>query len=175
MIGSARTMSSRSPCQTIRRWLIVDTLASFFSVISDSVAAAPEEKARWDARRQFWSAYLRKGYIQEAWVALSRNAREMGAGREDLRGVRYADSDLDKQNSVLILVVNGVTIVEASNVGPVRLWREGDGPELYLERYKMSHFVRPAEFVPHQPGWQKAVAGFIKDETGISMSPREYL
>jgi hypothetical protein len=161
---SARAMN------VFRRWLVDDTLRVFFELISESAQNSPDRASQWNARRQFWSRYL--DHISDAWVALSPAAARVASEAPAFRDVPHGRmDDPARVNSVLIMAIEDIMLVEFSHVGGVRYWRAEDrdtAPELFKERYGIQDFKVNQHFnIPHNGAWQARVAAVIRSETGV--------
>ena len=167
------------------RWMISESLEQFFSII-DSMAL----EHQWKYRRAFWKAYDDKKHLDEAWVAFGPEAKFYA---RRLYGANFSAGELEGGNhstqSVLIVRIRDLIIVEWSHNGKCRAWKNHDQycPSTYLPKY-YAHALKRAsrQIVPthqqdgisHQQSetysWQRKLANFIYDETGIRMLDRDF-
>ncbi len=163
------------------RWLVSLALDDFFRVF-DEVAW----KQHWEYRKAFWSAYLKKDAISDAWVVLGRDALERIRRASRTEAIAAASfrtgSDAHRSHSVLLMRIGGLNIAEWSHNGTCRIWREGSkkAPKLYEAKYSRSDLTTSASFSqPHHGSadgnWQYKIAAFVESETGIRLARSEYM
>lgn len=165
----------------MRGWLVEKTMEDFFSLLSHVAKTQADADIHWKYRRRFWNAYLQKGYIDEAWVALGPNAYEQapdfvkGANHyARLRGV-------NSRHSVLIMKIGELVITEWSHSGSYRIWNfSRNAPEFYKNTYVRSDIIENCDHSGSHHGnttgkWQEKVALYIKQRTGIKVLPRDYM
>lgn len=167
------------------RWLIGESLEQFFSII-DVMAL----EHQWKYRKAFWNAYYNRGVLDEAWVAFGPDAR-FHARR--IFGANFSAGELEggsqSNQSVLIVKIKDLVLVEWSHNGKCRAWKSNDRdcPSTYKSRYTGSSLKTTSmQIVPthqqdgisHQQSenynWQRRLAEFIYDETGIRMQDRDF-
>jgi len=165
----------------MHRWLISLTLEDFFKLLDKTA-----EKGHWLYRRAFWSAYLNKGVITDAWIALGKSASDLIKTKD--HRLRYGNIVRgERKKSSIILKIRGMTIVEISHVGKCRIYLDSNKntPELYKSEYKF-HDLVPSTFndnsnygVAHggseNGSWQLKIAEIIRKHTGISMNSKDYM
>ncbi len=166
----------------IKGWMVENTMNDFFNLLSHVAKTDSTADKHWRYRKRFWNAYLKKGHIQEAWVALG--TRAYAEANSFLQGGRntYATlSGAQPHHSALIMVINGVMITEWSHVGSYRLWDNSNKrPKLYLKSYHRESLVNWADYTgPHTGSengrWQYKLSQLINDLTGVSVSNKEYM
>jgi hypothetical protein len=160
--------------QVMRRWLVDDTLRVFFEVISEALQENPDKKIQWEARRRFWTGYLDD--ISDAWVALSPGAESVTRTNAAFRDIPHGHMSGASANSVLLMTIDNLVVVEFSHAGGIRYWPPSDRdgidrhprPEMFQEQYGILDFRVPAGWnIPHYEGWQLRVRKIIRDETGV--------
>lgn len=118
---------------TFIRWLTGATLEVFLDIVSKA-----EDSHMWADRRPFWQDLYRKGHIQQAWVAFSRQAAKIAdtaAASSNESALRSYGRQVARGNtSLLILKINGKTVVEGSHSYKVHVFPPGhpNEPEFYL-------------------------------------------
>jgi hypothetical protein len=118
----------------MRRWLTGATLDAFFDLIDEYAL-----DHQWRYRKAFWSAYLERGFIEDAWLALGPAVRLAARTIRDLAGA-YAQLDGaagDPNQSVLLMRIGPLVLCEWSHNGKLRAWPRdwANAPALYQERY----------------------------------------
>lgn len=131
--------------ETFVRWQTGETLEAFLNIISIVIEEEKVEgRHMWPARRKFWQGMYEEGHIEAAWVAFNKKAaakaNELSQssgdrslsnfGRQIARGGR-ADT------SILVLRVNGYTVVEGSHSYKVHVFPRDHRkqPKLFEYRY----------------------------------------
>lgn len=163
--------------QVMLRWLVEGSLEEFFRLIERSA-----DNDHWRYRQAFWSAYLRRGHISDAWVILGENAASDAERhwRQDApaSGRLYR---ADVAHSALLLQIGNLVIAEWSHNGTCRVWRLNDRgcPSFYQSVYvadTLRGFAahEQVHHGNHQYTWQRTLSTFIRDETKIAMPQAEY-
>jgi hypothetical protein len=166
----------------IRQWLVEDTLQDFFKLLSHVARNDPMADRHWAYRKRFWQAYLRKGFISEAWVALGPNAYQaasefLGANKSLYASLRAADS----KHSSLIMKIGDLVITEWSHSGSYRAWHEfNNPPKFYRSQYTRNDLIKAPDFEGRHDGsqtggWQKKLSDIIQDNTALRVSRSEYM
>lgn len=167
------------------KWMTKASLEQFFSII-DSMAL----EHQWKYRRAFWKAYYDKEVLDDAWVAFGPDARYYA---RRLFGPNFSAGDLEGVNqsnqSVLIVRIKDLVFAEWSHNGRCRAWKSSDRlcPSTYKAKYYGVHLKEKSmKIVPsyqqdgisHQYSenysWQRKLADFIFDETGIRMQNSDF-
>ena len=161
------------------RWLLRGTFDRFFALL-DATAL----DRHWQARKAFWSAYLNREAITDAWMVLGSEARAAVVrhfAEDDLES-RYAElragRGIQANHSVLLMRIGDLIIAEWSHVGPCRIWADTDpnAPRLYERTYTGEQLrTSPDLAFPHIGDWQFRVSYEIQQETGIELTARDYL
>jgi hypothetical protein len=176
----------------VRRWLSRASLDLFFRLIDDQHTA----DFHWPYRRAFWFAYLERGAIDDAWLALGGNAHSSAKAVRELGGA-YGRLLGDNRQSALLLRLGSLVISEFTHVGKVRAWLAGsDGaPQLgrqQYSKYALTHDCLPFPVNPYlarggnstgtglihrnsdKGYWQGSVAALIERHTGFRTTPRDW-
>lgn len=151
----------------MERWLVATQLQDFFGILRDTAEPA------WQARQFFWSRYLDKGVIKKAWVVLGRDARR-AATHTELPKNSFADlSGAASAQSVLLMQIDTLIIIEWTHSGACRFCDEEDAaaPKFYMDTY-FAYDLRITDSSPirHAGRWQQAIASRIDERTGIRWS-----
>lgn len=161
--------------------MVENTLQDFFNLLSHVAKTDRTADRHWKYRKRFWNAYLKKGYIQEAWVALGPRAY---ANAKDFLGGDNAYARLSgalPNHSALIMVINDVLITEWTHSGRYRLWVNSlNRPGLYDKEYFRLDLVN---FPDHEGnhsasdsgGWQSTLSRLIHQLTGVKVKREEYM
>lgn len=114
--GGAWSAATDKTRETFIRWQTGATLEAFLDIVTQA-----EKKHMWADRMPFWRDLFHEGHIQDACVALSPDAHaiarnvEARAGKASLgRYGRQNATGEDKIKSLLIMNINGKTVVEGS-------------------------------------------------------------
>lgn len=148
----------------MERWLVAAQLQDFFNILRDTAEPA------WQERQKFWSRYLALGVISKAWVILGKEAR-IAARQTTLPRNSFADLTGAMANqSVLLMQIDSLIIIEWSHSGACRFCDENDVsiPVFYLDRYTGTE-LRPPDSVAvrHAGHWQFNILQQIYEQTGI--------
>jgi hypothetical protein len=136
----------------MRRWLTRASLDLFFKLI-DQYAL----DAHWRYRHAFWLAYLEKGAINDAWLALGSRTFNAAGTIRDLGGAygRLKGGTVDQ--SALLLRVGPMIVGEFTHNGSLRAWPADwpDAPRLGETEYAIARLKRPCLPFPVNPYWRK--------------------
>ncbi len=165
----------------LSRWLVGRSLDDFFHVLDKTA-----EEHHWRYRRAFWSAYLERGAISDAWVVLGPAARQIV--RRDLKevqndaGTLLAGDGAQGNHSVLLLRIGNLTIAEWSHSGKCRIWIAGNraSPRLYEAQYGRRQLMDGCDWDKAHMGseegrWQSQIAQQIERHTRIRVPSGEYM
>jgi hypothetical protein len=163
------------------RWLVSVSLEDFFRALD---ATAMDQ--HWRYRKAFWSAYLQREAISDAWVVLGAQAARLirrGVGTEGVAAGRLrAGGGVQSNQSVLLMRIGGLTIAEWSHNGTCRVWDAGNrtAPRLYEVEYRRDQLIDGCAWDQRHDGspegrWQAHVANHIARETGIRVTHGEYM
>jgi hypothetical protein len=103
----------------VRHWLARASLDLFFKLIDQHAL-----DAQWRYRHAFWLAYLEKGAISDAWLALGRDAGDSAAAIRELGGAygRLRGRGVTANQSALLLRIGPLVISEFTHNGKLRIW-----------------------------------------------------
>lgn len=173
-----------SSLSVVFRWLIGESLEQFFSIIDEMAL-----EHQWKYRKAFWMAYHNVRALDEAWVAFGPEARRHAW---HIYKGNFSAGVLDggqTNQSVLIVRIKNLVLAEWSHNGKCRAWRVTDKrcPRAYEPKYTdtalqgKSLKIVPAykqDGISHQQSenyhWQRRLADFIYDETGIRVQDRDF-
>lgn len=131
------------------RWLAGRRMEAFIEVVTRAEAKG-DNFSQWDARRRFWKGLYDQGYIDEAWVALTKQARVISQNllREtgDISYANYGIQDgARKDICLLIMQCRDKILVEGSNNFRVHIFKAGSNgsPKLYDSSYDVDNFLLP--------------------------------
>jgi hypothetical protein len=168
--------------QVMQQWMVENTLNDFFALLTHVARYDSMADRHWEYRKRFWNAYLQKGVISEAWVALGPTAYDDAKSFLTGGSNVYASlSGAQRSHSSLIMVINGVLITEWSHSGRYRLWdSDNSRPTLYKNKYHRDELVIGNDYQGSHTGsengnWQYQLSTLIKDLTGVTVSEREYM
>jgi hypothetical protein len=165
------------------RWLTKASVYQFFDIV-DRVA----DQNMWSYRRAFWTSYLEAGHIEQAWVVFGANGQRIArqsAKEYGDKGLMYFGKLMrgggrSPDHAALAMKIGDLTIAEWSHSGKYNIWKKRDrgAPKLYQEFYESDELRHAPTDGSHTNsenfGWQRTVAGIIKDETGRSTLASEW-
>lgn len=176
----------------MRRWLTRASLDLFFKLIDRHAL-----DKHWRFRHGFWLAYLERGVIDYAWLALGKETfnaagtiRQLGKAYGRLKG-GTADQ------SALLLRIGPLVIGEFTHNGSLRAWPTDwpDVPQLGAAEYSSTSLKRPCLPFPPNPYWgrggertgkglshinspagywQGSAAALIERHAGIRITPSDW-
>ena len=164
--------------QVLLRWLVEGTLEDFFRLIGKHAWME-----HWKFRQAFWAAYLRKGFIDDAWVVLGEEAQKVAklAFRDSAPRFGRLRASGDKKHSVLLIRIRELVIAEWSHNGTCRVWANSNSttPGFYEFDYTGDQLREDSDYSQRHHGapqytWQMELAGYIRRQTGIQMFTREF-
>lgn len=169
------------------RWLVHTTLKDFFKIVSDASQHDANADRMWPYRNAFWTAYLNKGVIENAWVVLGSEVRRTARTRlNQIDRGSYAElmsgGGAQPSHAVLIMQIGDLVITEWSHTGKYRIWHldSPNAPPFYRRSYSRRRLIREPELDGshnHAEGgsWQRRLAEEIRDRTGITVTQREFM
>ncbi|QJR82163.1 hypothetical protein CA267_016095 [Alteromonas pelagimontana] len=172
---------SEEAVDVMRGWMVENTMNDFFNLLSHVAKTDSTADHHWVYRKRFWNAYLKKGVIQEAWVALGPQAKVQARNFLNHGSAFATLSGGAPNHSSLIMVIGGVLVTEWSHSGKYRVWdRDLSRPKLYKGAYRRSELISNCDYegAHHSSdsgGWQYKLSTLINDLTGVSVSSREYM
>ncbi len=166
-----------------RRWLVSETIEDFFRLLDANAKFDRQADRHWKYRRAFWSAYLKNGYIDDAWVALGSKVRVNA--RKYLSSVSGSYADLtgaQPNHAVLLMRIGVYTITEWSHSGKYRLWElsSKSAPKLYQNHYQREALVSRPDFEGSHHGsdngrWQGTLSDYLREHTGVAIHHRDLM
>ncbi|MEH6814017.1 MAG: EH signature domain-containing protein [Motiliproteus sp.] len=173
---------SEESMATMRQWLVEDTLEDFFKLLSHVAQNDAMADRHWAYRKRFWQAYLRKGFISEAWVALGPNARAAASEFLGDKKSQYASLRApDRKHSALMMKIGDLVITEWSHSGSYRAWHESNNPpHFYRSRYTRDDLIRLPDYQGAHQGsengtWQRKLYHIIQHNTGLNVSYSRFM
>ncbi|KPH79414.1 EH signature domain-containing protein [Bosea vaviloviae] len=143
------TLVSDDARRVIFRWLAGRSMEAFIDVVSRAEAAGAYS-AQWASRRRFWMGLYEKGRIDEAWVALTRDAQAIAASlfqqTKDPAYESYGKQEgARKKTCLLVMRIGNLIVVEGSHDFRVHVFRTEDtaAPRLYASGYDAESFLLP--------------------------------
>jgi hypothetical protein len=173
---------SEEAIEVLKSWMVEDTMLDFFKLLSNVAKTDFTADKHWHYRKRFWNAYLKKGYVQEAWVALGPFA-QLHANTYIKGGANtYAAlSGGNNRHSALIMVIGDLLITEWSHSGKYRVWdNKAEGPQLYNKTYTREHLISYCDHDGSHVGsdagaWQSNLSSLINNLTGLQVNEWEYM
>jgi len=166
-LGDPRTRSSHwsragdDAIALMRRWLARASLNAFFEVIGEHAY-----DLHWRYREAFWSAYLKAGAIDDAWLALGSSVHASARALRDLNGA-YARLSGHTDQSILLMRVRNTIFCEWSHNGKLRAWPVDwkTAPKLYQGSYTRYDVTGAGLPFPRDPDYG---SGGSSDSNGLS-------
>jgi hypothetical protein len=176
----------------MRRWLARASLDLFFRLIDDH---APQ--SQWQFRHAFWLAYLERGAIADAWLALGSQVYSSAGAIAEL-GEAYGQLRGERKQCALLLRIGSLVIVEFTHDGKMRAWQSDPrvAPSLGRKEYDGAELKRECLEFPPDPRtrkggsidrkglrhdgsdngkWQGSAAALIEQRAGIRIRPAQWL
>lgn len=181
-IGDPRTAPARwrdmaaEARRILSAWLVLDALEQFAPIVE-----ALSHENQWGYRRAFWRAFLKRGHIDEAWLAYAEPAAERLAPRGPRHGILVEGEGVEANHVVLLLRIGSVVVADWSHNGRCYLWGDaGSAPRLSQGHYSAATLSQGADGkIVHARGdygqWQRSVASFINEATGRVVVDRDYM
>lgn len=162
-------------------WLVEKTMEDFFNLLSHVANTQSDSDRHWKYRKRFWNAYLKKGYIEEAWFALGNRAYEQAP--KFIKGSHnYASlSKGDPRHSVLIMKIGDLILTEWSHSGSYRVWHTSQhAPTFYDKHYNRKDVTANSDHTGSHHGnetggWQEKLSTHIRDLTGLKVAAKDYM
>jgi hypothetical protein len=175
---------SRVPSQmryVLTRWLVRIALEDFFRLLDETAL-----DRHWRYRKLFWMAYFQRELITDAWVVLGPDATRMAEQSFDqndlVTGKLRAGGGIQRNHSVLLLRLPGITVAEWSHNGACRIWLDGNphAPKIYQLSYARAELVHGEDFSQSHYGaehgsWQRSIADWVGENIGARLSAEEYM
>jgi hypothetical protein len=175
MLGGEK---ARDECiEIVRRWRVFQSINLFFKVIGETTTD-PEVKHHFPRRKDFWLSYFKQNAVSEAWILLGSKAdkymsRLKNRGDAEIQSLSYAQlGGARYDQSVLLLKVGSLTVMEWSHSGACRVWQSNSklAPKLYQERYMRQALISESEdriTHDHHGNWQAKLHRIIRDKGGV--------
>lgn len=165
----------------LRKWLTRVALEQFFEVV-DQVA----QEHMWRYRRVFWLAYYDANVIDDAWVLFGTEAQMYAKrifGKSQSYGILQNGYQVQSDHSVLLMKIGKLTVADWSHNGKCHIWLDGNksAPKLYFPCYQRRDVVTNSDNggqIHHSSAhgtWQRQVASYIRNHTGVSISEPNYM
>ncbi|MBW6398948.1 hypothetical protein KPL78_13875 [Roseomonas sp. HJA6] len=140
----------------MRRWLARASLDAFFDLIDEYAL-----DHQWRYRKAFWSAYLERGAIEDAWLALGYRVGSAARAVRDLAGAhgRLEGGGVQGNQSVLLMHIGPLVVCEWSHNGKLRAWPRdwANAPALHRQTYARDDLV--SKGLPFPPSPETGVGG----------------
>lgn len=156
------------------RWLAGRSMEAFIEVVTRAEAGGGHRE-QWSNRRRFWMGMHKRGRIDEAWVAFTKDAQAIAEGlfRETHDPAYSAFGMQDgsrKDTCLLIMRVGRKIIVEGSHNFRVHVFEFGEvrAPTLYAAGYNVDDIIlmpreHPQTKVHDAPGnWMRWVEDKVR-------------
>lgn len=174
LVAEMRDPEAPKLVAVLRQWLVQSTVEQFFKII----ARTTDNPGQWAQRTTFWTAYLKRQMINDAWFVLGPRAEDLFRtyAEVNLPHGRIRAGDGGAGHSALVMAMGDLRIAEWSDNGSCRFWPAGhpDAPELGAATYYRSRLKARAgdngfDKKPHlpSPGWEPKFARKIYDSTGL--------
>jgi hypothetical protein len=176
--------------QVMKRWLVKSTLEDFFRLLKHVAGNDPQTERMWKDRQKFWTAYIKRNVISEAWVVLGNKARQVAKSSfSDFNGQygNLTSANVAPLHSALLMKIDTLVIAEWSHNGKCHIWMDTDNnkPTFYENRYSRDELRNensnsPIESPPfthvnsNHPLWQRRIRDYIRKITGIDVPDREF-
>ena len=140
----------------MRRWLARASLDAFFDLIDEYAL-----DHQWRYRKAFWSAYLERGAIEDAWLALGYKVGSAARVVRDLAGAhgRLEGGGVQGNQSVLLMHIGPLVVCEWSHNGKLRAWPRdwANAPALHRQTYARDDLV--SKGLPFPPSPETGMGG----------------
>jgi len=176
---------SDSALQVMKRWLVKSTLEDFFRLLKHVAGNDPAAAKMWKDRQQFWTAYLKRNAIGDAWVVLGPRASQLaGYSFKEIKGSygHLHSGNINPLHSVLLMRIDNLVIAEWSHNGKCHIWMENvpNKPLFYKKEYLRDELrnelsdsdINSPPFIhvkSNQLLWQGRVRDYIRKVTGIDV------
>lgn len=174
-INTARWNGARQESKgVILRWLTEQSLELFLDIVDKVVVDSADAKRMWANRAIFWRSYLKKGYIDAAWVVFEGACQQYAQQVKAKTGAPLAFGRLsapDVRHAVLMMRIDNLTIVDWSHNGRCHIWYGSSTktPALYIPygtKGQLEQFSDEAFRHDQYGAWQAKVASVIYRHTG---------
>lgn len=165
--------------KTYLRWLASASLRQFFDIVERSLSTHENGLRMWPERRRFWTAWVDRGHVEEAWVAFGPSALQVAqrATRDDPSfGSSYGKVEPYRTSfhSALIMKFGDHIVVEWSHTGRCWIWPDGKGAPATGDSTYPADELREAPIgVVHSEGWQGRINEHIYALTKKRLPPSQ--
>ena len=175
VLGGQKT---RDLCmEQVKKWQVFQSIVLFFQIIED-VVERDDASHHFPIRREFWIRYFNQGAVTDAWVVLGKKASSrvrklIATGDPEYKMLSWADLEgANHDQSVLMMKVGNLTIIEWSHSGACRIWRNEDvqAPVMNKKNYHREDFMKEATHrIVHDSGkkWQGKLTRVINNDGGL--------
>ncbi len=167
--------------KVFQSWLVEKTMEDFFNLLSHVAETDSNSDRHWRYRKRFWNAYLKKGYVEEAWFALGRRAYAQAPnfikGKHNYASLSGGDS----KHSMLIMKIGDLILTEWSHSGSYRVWNSSQyAPAFYEKHYNREVVIANCDHTGahhgnETGGWQEKLSTHIRYLTGIKVTAKDYM
>ena len=172
--------------EVFMRWLVHATLEDFFRVVREGSHQDADADRMWPYREAFWSAYLHKGVITDAWVILgegiANTSKRFLSKQANAYGKFERGSGVKSVHAALIMRIGDLIITEWNHSGKYRIWNtdQKSAPTFYKSHYSRKELVHHPDHEKAHHGaesgyWQGQLASYIAEWTGIRVTYKEYM
>jgi hypothetical protein len=170
--------SVRKDCiATVRRWNVFKSINVFFEII-EKTTTGDGHSHQFPKRKDFWLSYFQQNAVSEAWVLLGKKAsaymrRLKQEGDTDITALQYGKLiGGSSEQSVLIMRVGDVTVVEWSHDGACRVWSATDrrAPSLYqrdTERHELMNDALARITHDHHGNWEAKLHSALRQKGNV--------
>ena len=172
--------------RVVTQWLVERVLEQFLILVKETAL-----DKHWRFREAFWRAFVKESLIDDIWFVLGSSAGRLLERTSSDKAVVQRSAKLrgaSSDQSVLLLKMPGVTVVEWSHNGSCHMWLDGmpGVPEFYKQEYDAVQLRRSFPYriqdgaysQPHQGSpegrWQDAIAEWLWENTGLKISRELY-
>ncbi|MDC0572934.1 EH signature domain-containing protein [Luminiphilus sp.] len=170
--------SVRRDCiATVRRWNVFKSINVFFEIIEETTTGDGHSH-QFPKRKDFWLSYFQQNAVSEAWVLLGKKAsaymrRLKQEGDTDIASLQHGKLiGGSNEQSVLIMRVGDVTVVEWSHDGACRVWSSTDrrAPNLYqpvTERHELMNDTPARITHDHRGNWEAKLHSALRQKGNV--------
>ena len=170
--------SARRDClATVRRWNVFKSINVFFEII-EKTTTGDGHSHQFPKRKDFWLSYFQQNAVSEAWVLLGKKAsaymrRLKQEGDTEIASLQHGKLvGGSNEQSVLVMRVGDVTVVEWSHDGACRVWSATDrrAPSLYrpvTERHELMNDSLARITHDHRGNWEAKLHSALRQKGNV--------
>ncbi|MDC0067612.1 EH signature domain-containing protein [Gammaproteobacteria bacterium] len=169
-LGGQKTL--KDCLSVVKRWNVFQSINVFFKVIEETTQGEGHSH-QFPKRKNFWLGYFKQNAVSEAWILLGSKARVYmrqlrETGNTEITNLRCGSlRGAQNEQSVLIMKVGLLTVVEWSHSGACRVWKSDDrrAPRLHLSTNEREDLMNDALHRithDHRGRWEPKLHGIIK-------------